>query len=360
MFRYYSTYDIISEINIQIIRFELSIQILVDENDLFFLSKSLFNSLDKNIEIEIIIVANSNNKSLKTINLFKRLIDGGVSIYWYNNSDFFNEEQFFGIFDKTFLIFKSSDEKITQNEEEYVRYKNNLFKTIKSESKKIELLSGAITIEFNSEETIVQKNQTTLLTWNVENAYHVSIEPDIGDVPLIGSMEVNLTKDQSFSLTALNKGSTLSKSLFIKVFETKEIEFEISVFDPIIKNFITIEPSSLHKGHYGVYFGQLIKIYWNFNMIGKLHEITLGNLPLVGFHEFKILENTQLAFTLNTLENTQNKALVFHVFENAQIYDKLNPKTPDNNMTVAPVASLNVFSRFNQFLASTFSKIQLK
>ena len=360
MFRYYSTYDIISEINIQITRFEYSIQILVDENDLFFLSKSLFNSLDKNIEIEIIIVANNNNKSLKTINLFKRLIDGGVSIYWYNNSDFFNEELFFGIFDKTFLIFKTPSESITVNEEEFVRYKNNLFKTIKSESEKVELLSGTINIEFNSEETIVQKNQTILLTWNIENAYHVSIEPDIGEVPLLGSAEVKLTNDQSYLLTATNKGSTLSKSVFIKVFETKEIEFEISVFDPIIKNFITIEPSNLHEGHYGVYFGQLVKIYWNFNMIGKFHENKLGNLPLVGFHEFKILENTELSFTLNTLENTQLKTLVFHVFENAQIYDKINPKTVENSVSVAPAASLNIFSRFNQFLVSTFSKIQLK
>ena len=174
-------------------------------------------------------------------------------------------------------------------------------------------------------------------------------------------MEVNLTKDQSFSLTALNKGSTLSKSLFIKVFETKEIEFEISVFDPIIKNFITIEPSSLHQGHYGVYFGQLIKIYWNFNMIGKLHENTLGNLPLVGVHEFKIVENTELSFTLNTLENTQAKTLVFHVFEDAQIYDKINPKTAeDHAAAAAPNKFSAIFSKFNNFLASIFSKNQLK
>lgn len=360
MFRYYSTYDIISEISIQITRFEHSIQLLIDENDLFFLSKSLFYTLDKNIEIEIIIVANNNNKSLKTINLFKRLIDGGVSIYWYNNSNFFNEELFFGIFDKTFLIFKTSSDTVTENEEAFVRYRNNLFKTIKSESEKIELLSGIINIEFNSDETIVQKNQTATLSWNIDNAYHVSIEPDIGDVPLLGSKEVILKSDQSYLLTAINKGSTFSKSVFIKVLETKEIEFEISVFDPIIKNFITIESSSLHDGHYGVYFGQSIKIYWNFNMIGKLHENTLGNLPLVGFHEFKILENTELGFTLNTLENTQSKRLVFHVFENAQIYDKINPKSVDNFTKEAPVASLNIFSRFNQFLASTFSKIQFK
>lgn len=360
MFRYYSTHDIISEINIQIGRFEYSIQILVDGNDLFFLSNSLFNSLDKNIEIEIIIVANNSNKSLRMINLLKRLIDGGVSIYWYNTSDFFNKELFFGIFDKTFLILNTPSEPITENEEEFVRYKNNLFKTIKSESEKVELFSGTIKIEFNSDETIVQKNQTTLLTWNIENAYHVSIEPDIGEVPLLGSAEVKLTNDQSYLLTASNKGFTLSKSVFIKVFETKEIEFEISVFDPIIKNFITIEPSNLHEGHYGVYYGQLVKIYWNFNMIGKFYENKLGNLPLVGFHEFKILENTELGFTLSTLENTQLKTLVFHVFENVQRYDKVNSKTLDNSSVIAPSTSLNTFSKCKQFLVSTFSKIQIK
>jgi hypothetical protein len=81
LFKFYTTFDIISEINVQILRFEHSIQILVDENDLFFLSSSLLEVINKNIEIEIIIVANANKKSLKVINLCKRLIDGGVSVY---------------------------------------------------------------------------------------------------------------------------------------------------------------------------------------------------------------------------------------------------------------------------------------
>jgi hypothetical protein len=362
LFKVYTTFDIISEINTQILRCEHSIQLLVDENDLFFITDSLFTVFNKNIEIEIVIVSIAHKKSLRIVNLCKRLVDGGVSVYWFYNSVISNDELFFAIFDKTFLIDKPNPEVILERAEELVRAKNVFFKSTLLDSEKLKLLSGEINADFGADKTIIKKNESVQLQWNIENAYHVSIEPMIGDVPLIGSIVLNLNKDQRFLLTAINKESSISKILFIKVFENKDIEFIVSALDPIINQYIKIESSSLNEGNYGVYSGQTIKISWEINMIGKLYENTIGNLPLVGSHELKIMKETQLFFTFMTLQNRQIKKLIFHTFDRAQINNKLNIQSPTNNSQYSPGInrSFNKSSKIKNFLVEIYKKIQSK
>lgn len=362
MFKFYTTFDIISEINLQILRAEYSLQLLLGHNDLFFLSKNLIQISNNNLAIEIIITSNNDNKSLQFVNLCKRLIDAGVSMYWYKNAEFFNEEEFFGVFDKTYAIAKMSTEKTTDNAEEFVRFKNNFFKNILLKAEKFELLSGNIKIDFNTDRTIIQKNEKVMLSWHIENAYHASIEPNIGDVSLSGSKIVRVLKDQSYVLTATNKESIISKVVFIKVFDTKEIEFDISVFDPILNIPIKIESSTLNDGHYGVYLGQLIKVSWDLNMMGKLSEDSIGNLPLSGFHEFEILKNTTFVFTLNTLENTQKKIIVFHTFEDAEIYDELNIKIHEKSNLIKEKTSkgLKIKSKIISAIGLIFNNFQIR
>jgi len=362
LFKFYTTYDIISEINLQILRSEYSLQLLVEQNDLFFLSKNLLQISNNNIAIEIIIISNNDKKSLQFVNLCKRLIDAGASIFWYKDAVFFNEEEFFGIFDKTYVITKTSTDKTTDNAEEFVRFKNSFFRNVLLKSKKIELLSGNIKVDFNTDRTIIQKNEKVMLRWHIENAYHASIEPNIGDISLSGSKTVRILKDQSYVLTATNKESVISKTVYIKVFETKEIEFEISVFDPILRVPIKIESSTLNDGHYGVYFGQSIKISWDINMIGKLNEDSLGSLPLSSFYEFEILKNTTFIFTLNTLENTQKKIIVFHTFENAEIYDTFNIKNhgKSNLIKNKTRTGLKIKSKIKSAIGSIFNNFKIR
>lgn len=351
MFKFYKTYDIISEINLQLQKSEFSVQILVNCNDLFFLSENLLKILDKNVVIEIIILSNSDSKTLKMINLCKRLIDGGADIYWYNNSIFFNEEHFFAIFEKTYLIEKSgSKENIEniENIEEIIRTKNSIFRTIVLKSDKIKLLAGAIIVDFETDKTIAQKNETVKLNWTVKNAYHACIEPTIGDIPLLGSTEIQVKSDQSFELMATNKETVIKKKIFIRVLETKNIDFEIRVLDPILDDFLKIEPSSINDGNYGVYLNQKVKISWDINMIGKLHEDSLGYLPLVGNHEFKATEKFFFSFTFKAIERTQKKTLVFHPFDDLKIKKKLSLSYIKNQKTNKP--SLVILFKNNLFL----------
>jgi hypothetical protein len=362
LFKFYTTYDIISEINLQILRSEYSLQLLLDHKDLFFLSKNLLQISNNNLAIEIIMTSNDDKKSLKFVNLCKRLIDAGVSIYWYKNTLFYNEEEFFGVFDKTYVIAKLRSEKTIDNAEDFVRSKDSFFKNILLKSEKIELLSGNIKVDFNTNRTITQKNEKVELSWHIENAYHASIQPNIGNVSLSGSKIVQILKDQSYVLTATNKESVISKTVYIKVLDTKEIEFDITVFDPILNIPIKIDSSILNEGHYGVYFGQSVKISWDINMMGRLIEDSIGTLPLSGFHEFEILKKTTFAFTLNTLENTQKKTIVFHTFGDAEIYDKVNIKTHEKSSLIKKntTKGFKIKSKIKSLIGLIFNNFQIR
>ena len=87
MSRFYHTYDLNSEVEKELLRASHLAQILIDEFDLFVISKALFRALDREVNIEIIIISNTQNKSKKLVNLSKRLIDQEVSIFLKMDSD---------------------------------------------------------------------------------------------------------------------------------------------------------------------------------------------------------------------------------------------------------------------------------
>ena len=360
MFKFYPTYDIISEINNQLIKSKYSLQILVDQNDLFFLSENLIKILNKNILIEIVILSNNDTKSLKTVNLYKRLIDGGVNMYWCKNLRYYNDEQFFAIFDRTYVIDTFNTEKKAENAEKFVRNKNSIFRDIVLNSEEIKLLSGNINVTFNADTTIAEKNELVTLNWNVENAHHAFIKPTIGDVPFAGTTEIKVKDDQSYELTATNKESIITKKIFIRVLETKEIDFEITVFDPILNKSLKIEPSTLYDGQYGVYFGQSVKISWDINIFGMLHEDSLGKLTLKNYHEFEIVEKTKFVFTFHSLNGSLKKTLLFHPFENVEVFNRLSPANTEGFTTHTKELNkiLKIKFKINGFLDLFLSKFR--
>ena len=104
MFRFFNTNDLISEIKKELDRAQYSTQIYIDEFDLYMLSSELLKALDNNLNIEIIIVSKSNKKTMRLVNLCKRLIDLDANIYWKVNSSINHINNYFAIFDKQYLI----------------------------------------------------------------------------------------------------------------------------------------------------------------------------------------------------------------------------------------------------------------
>lgn len=318
MFRFFNTNDLISEIKKELDRAQYSTQIYIDEFDLYMLSSELLKALDNNLNIEIIIVSKSNKKTMRLVNLCKRLIDLDANIYWKVNSSINHINNYFAIFDKQYLIsgFKEAPE---GSAEEFVRNKNDFFNTLAIESNKMMLLSGDIDLNFNINKTIISKNEEVQLSWNTQNAHYINIIPDIGLVDASGSINLVVKKDTKFTIEAKNKDERIKKSVFIKVLKDKELEFEVDVFDTILKDYISIFPSDNHRDNYGVYLGQQVRISWSINFSGKLKEASIGELPLEGNFVFECKGDKIFIFSFISLANKKIKKIVFHSFLNNEI-----------------------------------------
>ena len=185
------------------------------------------------------------------------------------------------------------------------------------------MFDGDIQIEFESNRSIIYPKEEIELSWEVLNAHEVQIEPLDKKFESKGVQNILIDEDTKFTLTAKNKGNIQKKTVFVRVLKIKEIHFDIEVLDPIIKEYIAINSSSIEDERYAVYLGQRVKISWNIKMIGKLIESKLGNLPLSGFHEFEIFKDTKFNFIFKSLKSTQSKNISLHCFKDSSIFREI-------------------------------------
>lgn len=347
MSRFYHTYDLNSEIEKELLRASHLAQILIDEFDLFVISKALFRALDRDINIEIVIISNTQNKSMKLVNLCKRLIDQEVSIYWKMDHTLFTKEDYFAIFDKEYLICGTEQAEF-EYPETLLRSKNDYFNGIAHGAQKINLLSGDIEIDFSVDRSIVFSGESITLNWKIKNAHEIVIHPAQWDVEPQGIKIIQINEDTKFTIEGKNKDQSSRKSLFVRVIKENDIDIDVDVFDPIIKDFIAIQTASIEEGLYAAYFNQKIKLTWNIPMIGKFSESRLGKLPLVGSHEFELNENEIFLFTFKSINRTQVKKISFHCFDDESFFqeEQNDESEPEKTTSEEPIRSQNWISLF--------------
>jgi len=350
MFRFYDSYDLISELEKELLRDHKIVQLMIDEYDLFVISKALFESISNGLTAELVIISTSHKKSMKLVNLCKRLIDMNVEIYWKVDKDLFVKEDYYAIFDKEYLLSKHKQEEF-ESPEGLVRFKNDFFNGLALASKKLTMFDGDMYIDFEIDHSIIYPNEEVVLSWDVQNAHEIEIEPLKEKINERGTKNITIEEDTKFTLIAKNKGNIQKKSVFVRVLKIKEIAFDIEVFDPLIKQCITIKPSSNKSGSYAVYFGQKVKISWDIKMLGKLLEAQLGNLPLLGSHEFEIIKKTDFNFVFKSLNNTQRKSISLHCFEDPKIY-----KEHVNDIKIKSIKNRNFLKKFLYLSTVFFTK----
>lgn len=350
MSRFYHTFDLNSEIEKELLRASHLAQILIDEFDLFVISKALFRALDREINIEIVIISNTQNKSMKLVNLCKRLIDQEVSIYWKMDSDLFTKEDYFAIFDKEYLIC-GSEQADFEYPETMLRTKNDYFNGIAHSAQRINLLSGDIEIDFTVDKSIVFSRETITLSWQTKNAHEVVIHPAEWSLSTQGIKIIQITEDTKFTIEAKNKDQASRKSIFVRVIKENDIDIDVDVYDPIIKEFIAIQPTSNGEGLYAAYLNQKIKLNWNIPMIGKFSESQMGKLPLVGSHEFELNENVTFLFTFKSINRVQTRKISFHCFHDESFFEEESVIEPEPEKTVSVKPSLTQ-NRFTLFINS--------
>ena len=321
MSRFYHTYDLNSEIEKELLRATYSAQILIDQFDLFVISKALFRALENDINIEIIIISNNQNKSMKLVNLCKRLVDQEVLIYWKIDNILFSNGEYFAIFDKEYLLCANEQKEFT-DPETLLRSKNDFFNGIANSAQKINLLSGNIDIYFSVDKSIVYSKENINLKWKIKNAHEILIYPAKWNVESQGTRSTRIKDDTKFTIEAKNKDHFSRKSIFVRVIKENDIDINVDVFDPIIRDFIEIETASNEEGLYAAYLNQKIKLSWNISIIGKFSESQLGKLPLQGIHEFVLSENKTFLFTFKSINRTQIKKISFHYFHDESFFEE--------------------------------------
>lgn len=321
MFRYYSTFNLIAEVEKELQRAQYLVQLLIDEYDFHYLGDALIQAANRGVNIEIGIIASSDKKTMKLVHLSKTLIDCGVEIYWCIEQETFTREDYFALFDKSYVITKIKQNE-SKSEETIFRQINDLFNAIIERSEMLKLLSGPIEISFAANESILYENQSFFLSWDVKNAHDVSIEPDFLNLSRKNRLELVAVDDKKYTLTAKNKDSVAQKSIFIKVIKELEIKFRVEGFDEILKEFVDLSPLKTEYSSdqsYAVYRGQKIKMSWSITSIGKLTETILGNMPLKGKHEFEVFSEEEFNFTFKSLQKSQFNKLSFYPFDSERI-----------------------------------------
>ena len=114
------------------------------------------------------------------------VIDLNGEIFFIHDKKIFDLKDFFGIFDKTYLISKLESKNFISNES-LIREKNSFFEILSVKSNLIDLYSGNIDVFFKSDKTVLRKGESFELNWTVDNAHEVSINNDVGIVSNKGS-----------------------------------------------------------------------------------------------------------------------------------------------------------------------------
>ena len=344
MFRYFNSNEFYGEVEKEISRSSHLIQILVDEFGFIRFNEHILKKINEGVNVEFVVVSSNIKKSINLVNCAKKIIDFEGSVYFVNDSEIFSEKDFFGIFDKSYLISKKNKSLNILNEELF-RQKNSLFESLSTKKNSLNLLSGNISATFSSDKTILNKNEDFKLTWNVKNAHEISIDNNIGVVTSNDSLIKSVDTDTKFNLTAKNKDFTLKKTIFIKIYIEDQINIKVKVFDEILQKYIEITPTSNHSNTYAIYKNQKVYLSWDIVTKGKFFEANLGDLNLKDTHKFVLGENKHFIFTYVSLNTKKSKKLSFYGFDN-------NEKIINNENVV----SKNIINKFFKKLSDILFK----
>lgn len=324
MFTIYTASNFNSELIKMLPRVNFSLELLINQDDILNISKILFEILEKDISTIIIISSEDQVKPLRVYNFINRLIDCGAKVFWNTDDKIYSYQSHFLIFDKTNVInkiFFQTDDDF----EKQVFYFNNIFEKILKDSEEIFFNDDKIKIDFNADKTIINKNQIVKLNWKVENADYFNISPSIKNPMESNSIKLQLQIDTLFKLEASNLNENVSKYLYIKVVNHNELNIDIKVFDPMVKDFIFLRPyfnSKIEK--YVCYLGQKVVIQCRFNPLMKVKEKKIGSLLPNEEFSFIIKENKNFSFSYSYDGVDKFKDVIINAHRDKKILDLIN------------------------------------
>jgi hypothetical protein len=92
---------------------------------------------------------------------------------------------------------------------------------------------------FTATPSEINAGVASTLKWNVQDAISVTIDQGVGEVVANGSKELSPSKTTAYTLTAANKGGTITKALVLYVTEPPPAPPAVDTSPPVIKNIST-------------------------------------------------------------------------------------------------------------------------
>ena len=301
MYKVYTATDFVYEINKNISKTKYTLQLFLSEYDFLAISGTILNLTNTEIDITVIISALSQKKSLRVVNLFNRIIQSGVTVHWNTDNNLYENDVHFAIIDKRFAIQKKSDYYKGEGAEAKIIFLSNLFDSFRLDSNEIKLLTGDISIKFETDKTFVQRNSYVNVSWDVKNAHRVSINSTNEDLEPKGKKAILINEDTILKIEAENREHKVSKQIIIKILKSSSIEFTVEAFDSIINEYVVLKSNNKKNYKYFAFHKQKIRISWANQNIGKLSEKLIGDLPLEGEHEFLLMQETKFFFKFDSI-----------------------------------------------------------
>lgn len=299
MFKIFTASDFSAEIIKALSLTSYSVQMLVDVNDLKIISKSVFELLELDIQAEIIISANTKSKSLVTMNIINRLIDFGANVYWNQDHNIFELKSHFLISDKKNVINKI----FYRNQDlpkDQVLYFLSIFEKIRGDSEEIIFNDKNIHVTFESDKTIVKKNEKIKILWDVKNADTIKITPILGTVDYKNETQIQLGEETQFKLEAQNSNESVMKLLHIKIIEPDYFKLNVKVYDPILKEYIFLEAKNISSvDNYVCYHSQDVTLCFDYGNSTNVTEDEIGPLNNVKEISFNLRKKKIFVFRYN-------------------------------------------------------------
>lgn len=288
------------------------------------ISSNIYNLQSKGIFVEFIVIMENGNKSIKTTNTLLRMSAAGGELYCLEDGA--EEVANFVHIDKRIALNSNGvDYFIDTDIQTHLRLEEATFQKVKEKAKLIVHQSGSPEIIGYASQEWVKKGEKTHIFWEVEQAQSVILYPQKIELPLKGSIEIQINNDCLFSIQAKNDNITTEKRIFIKALTTLGITFSVFIATDPSQEFIPLSGHPDIPFHYAIPPACTLRLYWEAEQMGILNENTWGEIPSNGFRDMQCNENTVLHFQWKTVFDVKNIDLYFYILDEG-IKEKL-PKT---------------------------------
>lgn len=295
------------------------------------ISSNIYNLQSKGIFVEFIVIMENGNKSIKTTNTLMRMSAAGGELYCLE--DRAEEVAKFVHIDKRIALNSIGfDYHIDTDIQTHLRHEEAIYQKVKEKAKLIVHQSGSPEIIGYASHEWVKKGAKTQIFWEVEQAQSVILFPQKIELPLKGSIEIEINNDCLFSIQAKNDNIITEKRIFIKALTTLGITFSVFIATDPSHEFIPLSTHPDIPFHYAIPPACTLRLYWEAEQMGILNENTWGEIPSNGFRDMQCNENTVLHFKWKTVFDVKNIDLHFYILE-ATMEEEI-PKIEKNERSI--------------------------